>query len=77
MTPAQLVVAKHLLAAEAGVEYRPGRGAYCPACGAKLRTVNTLPWTEGFRTRYHKCAAPDCILAKMGKNIKSVQTEKS
>lgn len=76
MTPAQLVIAKHLLAAEAGVEYRPGRGAYCPACGAKLKAYTTKGWCEGFRVRYHRCAAPDCVLARLGKNIKSVQTEK-
>ena len=75
MTPAQLAVAKHLLAAESGVEYRPGRGAYCPACGAKLRAVNTQPWKDGFRVRYHRCSAPDCILARLGRNIKSIESK--
>ena len=73
MTPAQLAIARALKAASDGVEFRAGRGAYCPVCGAKLKAYNTQPWREGVRVRYHHCAAPDCILARLGKTVKSVE----
>ena len=73
MTPAQLAVAKSIRAAEAGVEYRPGRGAYCPACGAKLKVINTQQWRDSLRVRYHVCSDPGCVLFRLGKNVKSVE----
>ena len=73
MTPAQLAVAKSIRAAEAGVEYRPGRGAYCPARGAKLRAYITKSPDAGYRVRYHKCADPACVLSRLGKNVKSIE----
>ena len=76
MTPAQMAVAKSIRAAEAGVEYRPGRGAYCPACGAKLRAYITKGWADGYRVRYHKCADPACVLSRLGKSVKSVEDKK-
>ena len=69
------LTAKHLLAAAAGVEYRAGRGAYCPCCAAKLKAYNTQPWRDGLRIRYQRCTAPDCVLAQLGKSIKSVEEE--
>lgn len=75
MTPAQLAIARALKAAADGVEFRSGRGgAYCPVCGAKLRTVVTRPPADGYRIRYHKCLATDCVLSHLGKSVKSVET---
>ena len=75
MTPAQLAIARALKAASDGVEFRAGRGgAYCPVCGAKLRTVVTRPPADGYRIRYHKCIATDCVLSRLGKSVKSVET---
>lgn len=73
MTPAMMQVAAYIRAAEAGVEYRPGRGAYCPACGAKLRAYITRPWADGIRVRYHRCPDPACVLSRIRRNIKSVE----
>lgn len=75
MTPAQLAIARALKAASDGVEFRPHRGAYCPACGCKLKSYNTQPWRDGLRVRYHHCADPDCILSRLGKTVKSVEEQ--
>lgn len=62
--------------ARTGVIYERRRGAACPCCGAdRLRTYKTMPWEDGVRIRYHRCANPDCVLGAMGEGIKSLQEE--
>lgn len=60
-------------AAKAGVDYTPHAKALCPACGQPLSTTRTLPWDGCFRTRYHKCINPDCVLALLDQSVKSIQ----
>lgn len=60
-------------AAKAGVDYTPRDKALCPACGRPLSTTRTMPWDGCFRTRYHKCINPDCVLALLGQGVKSIQ----
>ncbi len=62
-----------LNAAKAGVDYTARDKAACPACGQPLSTTKTLPWDGCFRTRYHKCINPDCVLALLDQSVKSIQ----
>ncbi|NCD26889.1 MAG: transcriptional regulator [Deltaproteobacteria bacterium] len=62
-----------LNAAKTGVDYTARDKAACPACGHQLSTMATRPWDGGFRTRYHKCINPDCVLAMLDQSVKSIQ----
>lgn len=62
-----------LNAAKAGVDYTARDKAACPACGHLLSTIVTRPWDGCFRTRYHKCINPDCVLALLDQSVKSIQ----
>lgn len=61
--------------AEAGVDYSPRIGAVCPACGRPAKIYKTLPWDGSTRIRYHRCLNPACLLASIGRTIKSVQID--
>lgn len=61
--------------AEAGVDYSPRTGAPCPCCGRPAKIYKTLPWDGTTRIRYHRCLTPSCLLAAIGRTIKSVQTD--
>lgn len=72
---AMRAVALCIQQAETGVDYSPRHGAACPACGQKMGIVKTMPWQDNVRIRYHKCVNPACMLAMLGKSIKSVQAD--
>lgn len=61
--------------ASSGVDYSPRLGALCPACGKKAKIIRTLPWEDRIRIRYHKCLSKRCVLAAMGRGIKSIEVD--
>jgi len=44
-------------------------------CGQRLRVTVTKPWDGAARVRWHRCQNPGCVLAGMGKAVKSVEME--
>lgn len=69
-------VAVALALAERGVDYRRGVGALCPLCGARLRIVTTRGWAGGLRVRYGRCEGAGCLLAALGRTVKSVEARR-
>ncbi|MBU2538094.1 MAG: transcriptional regulator [Proteobacteria bacterium] len=62
--------------AKSGVDYSAQDGATCPHCATpRARITGSLPWEDGFKTRYHKCSNQDCPLHRMDITIKSVQVD--
>jgi len=61
--------------ASSGVDYSPRLGALCPACGKKAKIIKTMPWEDRIRIRYHKCLSQRCILAAIGRGIKSIEVD--
>ncbi len=68
-----LLVVDLMQTARAGVTYTAKLKASCPACGQQLQITRTMPWSGCFRTRYHKCTNPDCILSMLGQSVKSIE----
>ena len=62
-----------LLLAQQGVDYTK-RGAYCPLCGQKMRTVDTKDCGKS-KLRWHKCRNEDCLLGSMALLVKSAQQQ--
>lgn len=62
--------------AKGGVDYSAQDGASCPHCNTpRSRITGSLPWEDGFKTRYHKCVNQECPLHRMDITIKSVQVD--
>lgn len=73
---AQVAVVIAVQSAESGVDYTPRYGATCPWCGQKrIPVYKTMPWSDGFRIRYHHCSNPECLLHGLGTTVKSLQEE--
>ena len=68
-----LLIVELMDAARAGVTYTARLKAACPACGQQLQTTKTMPWSGCFRTRYHKCTNPGCLLSTLGQSVKSIE----
>jgi len=76
MNESELVIAKRQ--ADAGVVYSPQFGAICPACSTyRAKVVNSLPWKDNLKIRYHSCANITCTLHKLNITIKSVEVDTS
>jgi hypothetical protein len=56
-----------------GIVYDTKDGAFCPACGERVKVLVTKPWLGSSRLRYHKCDNPKCVMCVLDETIRSWQ----
>lgn len=70
------VVASALHEVKQGVNYSRRLGAVCPVCGTpRAKTIRSMPWADGVKIRYHRCANPGCLVFALQLTFKSIDIE--